>query len=85
VADDVSQTPDQKAPALVKVYPELRDQRIGDSKLGQGEPGNSKLADAEHPRSKLRDSHHAAGKLTDGDYPFGGYWHSVGTILEAHM
>jgi hypothetical protein len=43
-----------QASALVKEYPELRDQRIGDCKLGQGESGDSELADTEHPHPKLR-------------------------------
>ena len=69
----------------MKKDPELRDQRIRDSKLGQGKSRDRELADAQDPHSKLRDGYHAAGKLPDGDYSFGWHWHTIRSVLETHV
>jgi len=53
VADEVSYAPNQLASALVKEDSDLRNQRIGHSKLCEGESRNRELAHAKYPQSKL--------------------------------
>jgi hypothetical protein len=53
VTDDVSQTPDELASALMKEHSDLRNQRISEGKLGESESSNRELAHAKDSHSKL--------------------------------
>src|SRR5215813_3256506 len=80
--DNIRQTPDQLASALVQEDTQLSNQGISDSELGESESGDVELADTKDSQSELRDGHHAVGELPDGDNSFRRHWPAIGTILE---
>ncbi len=68
-----------------QVQAKLRDQRIGDCELGDGQSRQRELADTDDANAELRDANDAAGELSDSDDAARDYRRSVGPILERDM
>lgn len=70
------------AMALGKIHPHLRDERIGERKLGKRKSRDGELADGEHADAKLGNADDAAPELTNGDHATRDDGASIGPVLE---